>query len=94
MVETTIEQLGGLDILVNSAGAVFEHHPLVDIDYETWQDSRQRTIHTNLIGTANVCYCAARHMIERISDKIINIGSRGGYRGEPLAPARGDENPS
>lgn len=89
MVETTIEQLGGLDILVNNAGAVFEHHPLVDIDYKTWQDSWQQTIHTNLIGTANVCYCAARHMIERRSGKIINIGSRGGYRGEPLAPAYG-----
>jgi NAD(P)-dependent dehydrogenase (short-subunit alcohol dehydrogenase family) len=28
-------------------------------------------------------------MIERRSGKIINIGSRGGYRGEPLAPAYG-----
>ena len=55
MVETAIEQLGGLDILVNNAGAVFEHYPLVDIDYETWQDSWQQTIHTNLIGTANAC---------------------------------------
>ncbi len=89
MVESTIEQLGGLDILVNNAGAVFEHHPLADIDYKTWQDSWQQTMHTNLIGPANVCYCAARHMIERKSGKIINIGSRGGYRGEPLSPAYG-----
>jgi NAD(P)-dependent dehydrogenase (short-subunit alcohol dehydrogenase family) len=89
MVESTIEQLGGLDILVNNAGVVFEHQPLVDIDYQTWQDAWQHTIHTNLIGPANVCYCAARHMIERRSGKIINIGSRGGYRGEPLAPAYG-----
>jgi NAD(P)-dependent dehydrogenase (short-subunit alcohol dehydrogenase family) len=89
LVETTIEQLGGLDIVVNNAGAVFEHRPMVEVDYETWQAGWQQTIHTNLIGAANVCYCAARHMIEQKSGKIINIGSRGGYRGEPLFPAYG-----
>jgi NAD(P)-dependent dehydrogenase (short-subunit alcohol dehydrogenase family) len=88
MVESAIEQLGGLDILVNNAGVGFKQ-PLVDIDYKTWQDSWQQTINTNLIGAANVCYCAARHMTERRSGKIINVGSRGGYRGEPLAPAYG-----
>ena len=89
MVETAIEQLGGLDILVNNAGITAEHQPLADIDYRTWQDSWQQVIHTNLIGAANASYCAARHMIERKSGKIINIGSRGGYRGEPLSPAYG-----
>ncbi len=89
MVETAIEQLGGMDILVNNAGAVFEHCPLADMDYKTWQDAWQQTIQTNLIGAANACYCAARYMIERKSGKIINVGSRGGYRGEPLAPAYG-----
>ncbi|MCP4540888.1 MAG: SDR family oxidoreductase [Chloroflexi bacterium] len=89
MVETSIEQLGGLDILVNNAGAGFENHSLVNIDYKTWQDSWRQTIHTNLIGAANACYCAVRHMIERKSGKIINVGSRGAYRGEPLSPAYG-----
>lgn len=89
MVETVIDELGGLDILVNNAGANFEHHPLARIDYRTWQNSWQKTIQTNLIGAANACYCAARHMIERGSGRIINVGSRGGYRGEPLAPAYG-----
>ncbi len=89
MVESSIEQLGGLDIVVNNAGAGFERDPLADIDYKTWQDSWQQTMHTNLIGPANISYCAARHMIERKSGKIINVGSRGGYRGEPLAPAYG-----
>lgn len=89
MVETVIDKLGGLDILVNNAGANFEHHPLAGIDYRTWQDSWEKTIQTNLIGAANACYCAARHMIERGSGRIINVGSRGGYRGEPLAPAYG-----
>jgi len=89
MVESSIEQLGGLDILVNNAGVALEHDPLVETDYKTWQDSWQQTINTNLIGAANACYCAARYMIERRSGKIINVGSRGGYRGEPLYPAYG-----
>ncbi len=89
MVETAIEQLGGLDILVNNAGVAVERYPLADADYKTWQDAWQQTINTNLIGAANACYCAARYMIERKSGKIINVGSRGGYRGEPLSPAYG-----
>jgi NAD(P)-dependent dehydrogenase (short-subunit alcohol dehydrogenase family) len=89
MVDTTIEQFGSLDILVNNAGATYDLHPPADIDYRTWQDSWQRIIQTNLIGAANACYCAAHHMIERRSGRIINIGSRGAYRGEPLAPGYG-----
>jgi NAD(P)-dependent dehydrogenase (short-subunit alcohol dehydrogenase family) len=89
MVETAIERLGGLDILVNNAGIAVEEHALADIDYGTWKDSWQQTIDTNLVGAANACFCAAKHMIERRSGKIINIGSRGGYRGQPLSPAYG-----
>ena len=88
MVEAAIEQLGGLDILVNNAG-IFIDHALADVDYETWQTAWQQTLATNLIGAANACYCAARHMIERESGKIINVGSRGAYRGEPVSPAYG-----
>ncbi|MFQ5578697.1 MAG: SDR family NAD(P)-dependent oxidoreductase [Anaerolineae bacterium] len=88
MVQTAVGQLGQLDILVNNAG-VFEAHPLAEVDFDAWQDSWQRVIQTNLIGAANACYCAARHMIERGQGKIINVGSRGAYRGEPLAPAYG-----
>ena len=89
MVAATIEHLGSLDILVNNAGAAFELHPPADIDYRTWQDAWHQIINTNLIGAANACYCVAQHMIERRSGRIINIGSRGAYRSEPLAPAYG-----
>lgn len=88
MVNTAIEQLGGLDILVNNAG-IFEAHPVDGIDYLTWQTEWNKTIQTNLTGAANACYCAARHMIAHGGGKIINVGSRGAYRGEPDAPAYG-----
>jgi 3-oxoacyl-[acyl-carrier protein] reductase len=88
MVDTAIEQLGGMDILVNNAG-IFIDHALADVDYETWHAAWQRIVHTNLIGAANACYCVARHMIERGGGKIINVGSRGAYRGEPVGPAYG-----
>lgn len=88
LVSTAIAQLSGLDILVNNAG-VFEDHPLAGVAYADWQAGWQKTITTNLIGPANIAYCAARYMIEHGGGKIINIGSRGGYRGEPDAPAYG-----
>jgi NAD(P)-dependent dehydrogenase (short-subunit alcohol dehydrogenase family) len=88
MVANAIAQLGQIDILVNNAG-VFFHHPLDSTNYEDWQMAWQQIIHTNLIGAANVAYCVARHMIEQQAGRIINVTSRGAFRGEPLATAYG-----
>jgi NAD(P)-dependent dehydrogenase (short-subunit alcohol dehydrogenase family) len=88
MVEETISNLGHIDILVNNAG-IYQDHPLAEVDYQEWQRAWQQTINTNLIGAANVAYCVARHMIERGSGRIINVTSRGAFRGEPTAPAYG-----
>ncbi|MCP2170038.1 SDR family NAD(P)-dependent oxidoreductase [Goodfellowiella coeruleoviolacea] len=81
--------LGGLDVLVNNA-AVMVPHPLPTTSYAEWQEAWQRTAAVNLFGTANVSYCAARHMIDNGSaGRIVNIGSRGAFRGEPDHPAYG-----
>jgi NAD(P)-dependent dehydrogenase (short-subunit alcohol dehydrogenase family) len=40
-------------------------------------------IRTNLLGPANTCYLAARHMMEQGGGRIVNVGSRGAFRGEP-----------
>ncbi len=77
-----------LDIVVNNAG-VFLPHPILTTDYENWQRSWQNTIDTNLIGPANICYFAAGLMTEQKAGKIINISSRGAFRGEPDHPAYG-----
>lgn len=88
MVTEAITQLGHIDILVNNAG-VYCEHPLDSTTYHDWQNSWRRIIDTNLIGAANVAYCAARHMIERRGGRIINVTSRGAFRGEPTATAYG-----
>ena len=41
------------------------------------------------MGPANICYFAARHMMESGGGRIVNISSRGAFRGEPDAPAYG-----
>lgn len=88
MLDSTIEQFGRLDILVNNAG-IYEDHPLESSTYETWLDAWRRTIDTNLIGAANTMYCAGQYMLRQGGGRIINISSRGAYRGEPAAPAYG-----
>ncbi|MCP5046765.1 MAG: SDR family oxidoreductase [bacterium] len=88
MILTVTDRLGGLDIVVNNAG-IFIRHPLQEIDFNQWQESWQQTLAVNLTGPANVCYCAARYMMEQGGGRIVNVSSRGAFRGEPFAPAYG-----
>ncbi len=88
IVDTVISRAGKVDILVNNAG-IYEEIPLVRSTYEEWQDIWMRTIKTNLIGPSNITFLIARHMISRGGGKIINISSRGAFRGEPDAPCYG-----
>jgi 3-oxoacyl-[acyl-carrier protein] reductase len=89
MVNTVVAEMGRLDILVNNAG-IYEEHPIAETSYANWQASWQRVIETNLIGAANASYCAARVMMgQEGNGRIINVSSRGAFRGEPLGPAYG-----
>lgn len=88
LVDRCIREFGQLDIVVNNAG-VFHAHPIATVDLDEWQSAWRSTLDINLLGPANISYAAAKHMIERGEGKIINVSSRGAFRGEPDAPAYG-----
>jgi 3-oxoacyl-[acyl-carrier protein] reductase len=88
MVDEAADALGGLDVLVNNAGLYLEHR-IAEVSYEEWQEAWRRTLDANLSGTANVTYCAVRHMLRRGGGHIVNVSSRGAFRGEPEHPAYG-----
>jgi 3-oxoacyl-[acyl-carrier protein] reductase len=86
MVDAAAEALGRIDVLVNNAG-VFEPHPITDTSYEQWRQAWERTLAVDLVGPANVTWCAVRHMGR--GGRIVNVSSRGAFRGEPGQPAYG-----
>ena len=79
-VEKAIQQLGGIDILINNA-AIFTAAPIVEIteqDYDSVFD-------VNVYGTLFTLQAVAKHMIERgMGGKITNMASQAGRRGESL----------
>ncbi len=70
-------------------------HRVTDVDYDAWVRAWQTTLATNLLGPANLTFCVARHMLAtaapvgRPTGRVVNVGSRGAYRGEPDVPAYG-----
>ncbi|NJL21801.1 MAG: SDR family oxidoreductase [Leptolyngbyaceae cyanobacterium SM1_3_5] len=86
MVNEAIAAFGHIDILVNNAG-IYQAHPLDATEFDQWQAVWQDTIAVNLLGSVHTAYSVARQMIPRRQGRIINITSRGAFRGEPTAPA-------
>jgi 3-oxoacyl-[acyl-carrier protein] reductase len=88
LVNDFIKKYKTLDVLINNAGvAIF--HEIDKVSFEDWKDAWQTTINTNLISVANLCYWASKEMIKNDGGRIVNVSSRGAFRGEPNMPAYG-----
>ncbi len=86
MVDQAATALGSIDVLINNAG-VYAPHPIRETTYAEWQQAWTNTLGVNLTGAANVTWCAVRHMTR--GGRIVNVSSRGAFRGEPNQPAYG-----
>ncbi len=76
VVDTVVNALGGVDILINNAG-IIRRTPAADHASEDWH----AVLDLNLNSVFFLCQLAGRQMIKQGSGKIINIASMLSYQG-------------
>ncbi|WP_286793126.1 SDR family NAD(P)-dependent oxidoreductase [uncultured Microbacterium sp.] len=93
IVDHAVEALGGVSVLVNNAAEAplaRTMHRIDEVSFEDWGAAWERMIAVNLLGAAHLSWAVARHLIATASPgAIVNVGSRGAFRGEPDHPAYG-----
>lgn len=75
LMEATVDQLGGLDVVVANAGVVAEGAMVTEkIPTAVFE----QTVAVNLTGTFNTCRAAAQHMLRKGSGSIVTLSSVAG----------------
>jgi NAD(P)-dependent dehydrogenase (short-subunit alcohol dehydrogenase family) len=82
VVDTCVERLGSIDILINSAG-ICPIAPVLEFDRPKWD----ATVNVNLTAAFEMSYEAAKYMIPQHSGKMINICSMFSFLGGQYNPA-------
>lgn len=80
--------LGGIDVLVNNAALGVPHPPLAT-DADDWAAAWEQVFAVNLFGPVNLTHAAIPHLRGSTAPRVVNVSSRGAYRGEPDMPAYG-----
>jgi NAD(P)-dependent dehydrogenase (short-subunit alcohol dehydrogenase family) len=78
-VSRAADQIGPIDVLVNSAGIVGPGKPLV----ETTPDEWRQVFDVNVIGTVNTMRAFVPGMAQRGWGRVVNIASMAGKDGNP-----------
>lgn len=79
----TLTRLGGIHMLINSAGYAGPTLPVDEYDPAAWD----AIVQVNLTGTFNVCRAVVPHMRKTGTGRIVNIASLAGKEGTPNAAA-------
>lgn len=77
VVEKTIEALGGLDILINNAGALVARKKLEEIETTFWH----KVMNINLTSMMFVTRAASPYLIKNEHSSIVNLASLAGRKG-------------
>lgn len=88
LIDDFVSHYGTLDILVNNAG-IGKFHAIDEVSFAEWTQAWHSIMETNLFAVANTCFWATKTMIKSGGGRIVNVSSRGAFRGEPLQPAYG-----